>query len=587
MCCPALLWTVLLALPLSTSQSCTQAKKTECEGAEFAPGSNLAGEGFDITKMQRKGAFVIDMNKWQQKDKTCTLCGNPYMENKKQKLPVSVVDWRPSHKCSMKVSSTLYQTSEALVSSTTSSIENNWKADLGLETSRYSGSLMLGGTNSKMAEYSMEKTKKDKFSFTSHRTSCEYYSYRLSSTPSLHIEFKREYGRLPKSYNDQTKHNYYKLIDKFGTHYLTKVTLGGTVHSVTSIQQCQAALNGLSTDEVKTCLDVEASASVTGKGNSKAEFHHCKEAKDKTESKSSFSSRYSDRFTEISGGHTTEPDILFSADKDPNAYKQWLSSVPQNPDVISYSLESLHELLPKKQPIRQHLRKAITDYIVQRGLWKNCSEPCKAGIKTNPKESCVCSCHNNPKVTLNCCPRRKGLAEANVTVIRASGLWGDYLKKTDGYVKVLHKGKVKLDETPVIYNNNAPHWGRTSNLGTILLADFGKLRLEVWDRDNKWDDDLLGACEIDLKHGVQENFCSLNHGILYYKVQVSCGPSLSGPTCSEYVPSPIPTHLEKMYVSRHAQRVPKKILVGMGVLLNEHVHYYNQSRALSSYTFRL
>lgn len=166
---------LMLSLPQCTYQSCTEGTPRECLDAEFAPGTNLAGEGFDITKMERKGAFVIDMNQWKRKDKTCTLCSNPYLENKKQKLPLSVEDWRPKHSCSMTVASKLHRSSESLVSSSTSSVENNWGTNLDVDLGKKSGSMMLAGTHSKLADYSMEKTKNDKFSFTSHSMSCEYY----------------------------------------------------------------------------------------------------------------------------------------------------------------------------------------------------------------------------------------------------------------------------------------------------------------------------------------------------------------------------------------------------------------------------
>lgn len=73
------------------------------------------------------------------------------------------------------------------------------------------------------------------------------------------------------------------------------MTLGGKVHSVTSIRQCQTSLHGLSVDEVKTCLDVEAAASVMGKAKANVNSKHCEEAKAKTESKNSFSSNFNDR----------------------------------------------------------------------------------------------------------------------------------------------------------------------------------------------------------------------------------------------------------------------------------------------------
>lgn len=166
---------LMLSLPQCARQSCTEGTPKQCLDAEFAPGINLAGEGFDITKMERKGAFVIDMNRWKRKDKTCTLCNNPYLENRKQKLPLAVVDWRPKQSCSVRVASQLHKSSESLLSSSTSSVENNWQSNLDVNMGSKSSSLMLAGTHSKLADYSMGKTKDDKFSFTSHSMSCEFY----------------------------------------------------------------------------------------------------------------------------------------------------------------------------------------------------------------------------------------------------------------------------------------------------------------------------------------------------------------------------------------------------------------------------
>lgn len=165
----------LVSLAQRSCQSCTQGKPQECLDAEFAPGTNLAGEGFDITKLERKGAFVIDVSRWKYKDKTCTLCSNPYLENKKQKLPVSVVDWRSQNSCTLQITSRLHQSSESLLTSSSSAVDNNWRVNLDINSGNKAASMMLAGTHSKLAEYSMEKTKNDKFSFTSQSTSCVYY----------------------------------------------------------------------------------------------------------------------------------------------------------------------------------------------------------------------------------------------------------------------------------------------------------------------------------------------------------------------------------------------------------------------------
>lgn len=253
-----------------------------------------------------------------------------------------------------------------------------------------------------------------------------------------------------------------------------------------------------------------------------------------------------------------------------------MSSLTLSPDLVSYSLDALHELLPTANPARRHLRKAISHYILEKSLWKNCSAPCPAGIKTHPQDSCICSCHNNPKVTPECCPSKKGLARVKVTVQKAVGLWGDYNTGTDGYVKLLHFKK-EVGRTRVIYNNNSPSWDQLFDLGSVLLPMNDRVNFEVWDEDNKWDDDHLGGCSVQLRAGVNSDLCKLNHGELYYKIEVICAPSLGGPACNDYVGSPMNFHLEKAYVSRNARPVPREMLVKMGVYLDKDPLFANHS----------
>lgn len=244
--------------------------------------------------------------------------------------------------------------------------------------------------------------------------------------------------------------------------------------------------------------------------------------------------------------------------------------------MISYSLDPLHELLPTKNPTRKHLRKAIHDFILEKSLWRNCSEPCSAGIKPNPKEPCSCSCRNNPGVAPDCCPSKPGIARVKVTVLRASGLWGDYTSATDGYVKVYDKNNMMIGRTPVIHNNNNPHWAMTFDLGDVILKNYDPLKLSVWDEDNKWDDDPLGDCTVPLKSGISEDFCNLNHGVLYYKTEVVCAPSLAGPSCTDYVGSPMNFNLETVYKSRNSQPIPQDMLQEMGVILDEALPTFQQ-----------
>lgn len=274
------------------------------------------------------------------------------------------------------------------------------------------------------------------------------------------------------------------------------------------------------------------------------------------------------RFTDIRGGHSTAPDLLFSADKDPSAYQDWLNSLPQNPDLVSYSLDSLHELLPSKNPVRRHLKAAISHYILERGLWRNCSERCRAGVHSQSRDPCVCQCHNQVDVGSDCCPTRKGLARVVLRVQRATGLWGDHTTATDGYVKVFFNS-IQVGRTRVINNNNNPYWDLELDLSTRDLTKGSQVRFEVWDQDNDWDDDLLGACSRTLAAGSGLDVCSLQHGRLFFSWQITCAPSLEGNTCSTYKPSPISPSLAPHYVSRHATRIPQGELLRMGVFLGE------------------
>ncbi|KAM8845270.1 perforin-1-like isoform 2-T4 [Spinachia spinachia] len=563
---------LVLSLLQQSYQSCTEGTARQCSEADVAPGTNMAGEGFDITKMERKGSFVLDMSKWKRKDKTCTLCTNPYLGKKKQKLPLSVVNWRATQSCSMKVATSLHQSTESLVSSITSSVNNNWSVNLDFKHA----SLMLAGTHSKLAEHSMEKSKKDRFSFVSQSFTCKFYSYAVTRNSALHGEFRKALKELPKTYSPENKQRYYNLIDNFGTHYITKVKMGGSVRSVTSIRQCQASLSGISLQEAEMCLEVEASASF--KVDLKAKSQHCQKDIDKTESKASFSSIFNDRFTETKGGYTQDPDLLFSSEKNPSAYKDWLNTLPQNPDIVSYSLNSLHELLPADNPVRKNLRSAISHYILQKGLWKNCSGSCQAGIKRDARDSCVCQCHNDPAVNADCCPTRKGMARVIITVQRASGLWGDHTTATDGYVKVFFNG-IMVQRSPVLPNDDNPRWDTVVDLGSQDVSSGKAVRFEVWDEDSKWDDDLLGACDQVLQAGVKEDVCNLQHGQLFYKFDVQCAPSLGGDRCADYVASPMTRSLESTYVSRHARPIPKAMLREMGVFVDGASSLTNHSLA--------
>lgn len=70
-------------------------------------------------------------------------------------------------------------------------------------------------------------------------------------------------------------------------------------------------------------------------------------------------------------------------------------------------------------------------------------------------------------------------------------------------------------------------------------SSYRPLRFEVWDRDNVFDDDLLGKGSVDPTQGtdVQKRF-GFKHGSLLISYTAKCGPSLTGLVCEKYAPTP-------------------------------------------------
>ncbi|CAB1341618.1 unnamed protein product [Coregonus sp. 'balchen'] len=304
---------------------------------------------------------------------------------------------------------------------------------------------------------------------------------------------------------------YRHFLSIYGTHYIRRVHLEGRVHSTTAVRTCKVAMSGLSLHSVRNCLGVEDSGTINGVTIS-AETMYCKSQSKKLKTGQSFGATFLDRATEVQGGNVEVADILFNPDKK-SGYKTWLKSLKKVPAVVSYQLSSLHFLARDNPILKANLRNAIRDYIQKYTVYTSCPSACKMGRRN---KDCVCKCSGH-----------RNVVRMNVTVVRATGLWGDYFSKTDGYVKVFY-GK-QGDSTPVIWNNDFHYWNYR----------IQALHFEVWDRDNRWNNDLLGKGSITLRRGMNVNQrFKLKHGTLYVSLSVVCGPSLKGAFCDQYAPSP-------------------------------------------------
>ncbi|XP_043940838.1 perforin-1-like [Protopterus annectens] len=519
----------------TTTAGCTTGKYEECQKAEFVPGHNLGGEGFDITTLSRKGAYVVRMGAALTQNKTCTLCKNRLMNYQLQKLPQTVVDWQVFPKCISKISSKVFESSFTFAESNNAQIDNDWRVGLGaMPKPGVEIGVVLSGSHSKLNEFAMNHASRDKYSYITQEVGCKVYRYRIRDKPELKEQFHEMLKSLPTTYTAQTKSQYRELIDIYGTHYIRKVELGGRVKDVTAVKTCEVALDGMTNDEVKDCLGVEAHA-VYGPVKASAKYNKCNQLKRKNLDSVNFSEKYSERISDIIGGNIFETaDLLFLSPNDKSAFQTWLPSLPEHPGIIHYSLSPLSKLVYFDETIKNNLAKAITEYITEKAIVKRCP-PCMKGSYSSSVDKCSCTCHGNAEVSVTCCPKNKGTAEFKMVIERAFNLYGDVGGYTDGFVVVTFGSKEA--RTPNIDNNNNPQWYYTVDFGHVNLQLGKRVKIAVYDTD-PYEDDLLGECIIPVLNTEksEKHTCYLNHGRIEFTIYVRCVPYLRGSHCSQYAP---------------------------------------------------
>ncbi|XP_055009135.1 perforin-1-like [Boleophthalmus pectinirostris] len=548
-------WLLLLLgllAPLCEPSTVRYGPPSECSQAPMVPGYNLGGEGFNIVTMERKGAYVIDTDTWDLGNGTCKLYPNSFMGGQMQKVPVAVVDWRALSECHLSVSSTSYDSVETLVNDSTSSVSNNWKLGLNISIPVDPSVVVsvrrgLGGSHSKVAKFAMQKSKQDRYNFYRHSVYCSTYRYRMTPAPPVSKHFQSEVNSLP-AYSPQSANQYRRVIETYGTHYITQVFLGGEIKAITSVRTCQASVNGLTESEVSNCLSVEASANVEGIGGFNAMAEHCKAKSKELGHDYSFSKSFSERFTETTGGRIAKGATLFTK-SDPTVFDSWLTSLGTSPDVVKYDLKPLHTILSDNHRAKNGIKKEIETYIKQNALFKKCSESCTIGHKSSPRDPCTCVCNSNPNLRSNCCPTGLGKATLRVYRLYANDLYGDVWSKTDGSVEVIFDEQVK--HTAIIHENNNPKWSEKFEFGAITINMKNKLQFKVYDYDSYWNSDLLGECSVDLRRGKVSDTCMLNHGTLFFSYEVTCAPSLGGEQCQEYISSPLSSSVSKSFYTRN------------------------------------
>ncbi|KAK9975705.1 hypothetical protein ABG768_020943 [Culter alburnus] len=107
-------------------------------------------------------------------------------------------------------------------------------------------------------------------------------------------------------------------------------------------------------------------------------------------------------------------------------------------------------------------------------------------------------------------------AAVRVFGLNAKGLDGDFIGRSDTYVKVWC-GSTYGGETEQHSSTN-PTWSKQFNFPNCNTND--NLKLEVWDKDLVFDD-LLGTCGRLVQNGSFTVTCYLNEGTLFYSYEAN------------------------------------------------------------------
>uniref|UniRef100_A0A8C2BHF4 C2 domain-containing protein n=1 Tax=Cyprinus carpio TaxID=7962 RepID=A0A8C2BHF4_CYPCA len=170
---------VFWALVFMTISGVDIGASKECKDSPFVPGHNLAGEGFDVVTMERKGMALVNLKKKKKK--------KDYFNGIKQKLPAAVVDCRNLPKCSMKVSSHIFESSEALLNDSSSALSVSWKVGFDVKAAGAAvGEALIPGKQN---------------------------LYCVAENPPLHAEFLQTIKSLPPFYDPD--HSNYEGKDTF------------------------------------------------------------------------------------------------------------------------------------------------------------------------------------------------------------------------------------------------------------------------------------------------------------------------------------------------------------------------------------
>ncbi|XP_051801873.1 perforin-1-like [Acanthochromis polyacanthus] len=407
--------------------SCRTETSRQCGWAPFVPGHNLVGVGFDVATLQRKGAYVVDVNTDRTPAGTCRLCSNPLQVHWSKASPTRTAT--PGRNV-IAVSMVEHQSSCPPF------------LQYGLDLTKFIG-MEVGGTRSSPYRFAYSTSRDDHYTFSTHRINCIHYSYRLSHRPILSADFKRDLARLP-SYSS---YRYRRFIDTYGTHYIRQVYLGGRFRRVTATRTCLSRLNGLSSYLAHYCLSLGLRVGL-GKLRPSTSPRFCHSVLQNQDYSTRFSSGLHKHYTEMVGGRGWDGELSLNHTNS-LGYQKWLKTLKDVPSVVRYDLRPLYELVPF-QSQKTRLKAAIEQYLRA------------SGIRSPKPRYC-----GQVNLDSNCCPRQARRGRLVVTIVSAWNTNGD--PRSRMYAKLQYDFHRRQT---LMIKSNYPRWNTRYDLGNVSTNHF-------------------------------------------------------------------------------------------------------------------
>uniref|UniRef100_UPI0037E72CC8 complement component C8 alpha chain n=1 Tax=Semicossyphus pulcher TaxID=241346 RepID=UPI0037E72CC8 len=208
----------------------------------------------------------------------------------------------------------------------------------------------------------------------------------------LHEDFYVSLMELPEEYDFGM---YSHFFNKFGTHYVTEGTMGGTLEYVVVVNKTSMAKSKLEGKQAGRCFGASIGLSY-GMANLKVGGDLCNKGGSFSQDQDSSSVVIEDIITLVNGGIVGTSGGLLAI-RNPDTYRHWGAGLKYNPTLIKYETMPIYELV-RLSTAADHvgarlanLQRAWDEYLQQ---FDSCRcAPCKHdGIPVLSGTSCNCIC---------------------------------------------------------------------------------------------------------------------------------------------------------------------------------------------------